>query len=122
MLSSQEDQTERRRVLANDARVREQGSTYLAHTTNDTGGRFAQIGAATIVGADPIPKYPAASSPWAGPDLVGPEPPLAYENPALEPQTLSPLVEAQASEPMSDACAPSQMPSEAVRADVGSLR
>jgi hypothetical protein len=100
MLSNQEDQAERRRVLANDARVREQdqAGTFLSHTHSDAGGRFAQVGAQTVVGADPIPQYPPASSPWQGPDLVGQEPPLGYSVNDLTPHELEPsmaFVEAQ---------------------------
>jgi hypothetical protein len=41
-----EDRAERRRVLQNDARVRDQSrngdsGTYLSHTHSDVGGRFA---------------------------------------------------------------------------------
>jgi hypothetical protein len=62
MLSSQEEQAERRRVLANDQRVKEQSGTFLSHTHMDEGGRFAQVTTAQIVGADPIPNYPAAAA------------------------------------------------------------
>jgi hypothetical protein len=67
MLSSQEDQHDRREVQRNDLSVRqqqEQGSTYLAQTHNDTGGRFSAVGAATVIGAKPdvASAYPAASS------------------------------------------------------------
>jgi hypothetical protein len=77
MLESQIDQAERRAVLRNDARVRE-GSTYLDHTTNDTGGRFAQIGAAYVVGSksDISGAYPAAAAHQCDP--VPDEPPLGY--------------------------------------------
>jgi hypothetical protein len=56
MLSSQKEQAERRRVLANDARVKDQTGTFFSHTHMDEGGRFAQVATAQIVGADPIPK------------------------------------------------------------------
>jgi hypothetical protein len=83
MLSSQEEQAERRRVLANDQRVREQSGTFLSHTHMDEGGRFAQVSNAQIVGADPIPNYPAASA--AHQIQLPDEPPLGLDNPALEP-------------------------------------
>jgi hypothetical protein len=63
MLSSQEEQAERRRVLANDARVKEQAGTFLSHTHMDEGGRYAQVSSAQIVGQSAVPNYPAASSP-----------------------------------------------------------
>jgi hypothetical protein len=89
MLSSQLEQQERRETLRNDRRIREQGSTYLAQTHSDLGGRYAQIQPERVVGAteqpySSLPKMPEGN-PWAGPDLVGDEPPLsAYDNPALE--------------------------------------
>jgi hypothetical protein len=44
MLSRQEEQAERRRVLANDQRVKEQTGTYLSHTHDDIHqGRFAGV-------------------------------------------------------------------------------
>jgi len=76
MLQSQEEQEERRATLDNDRRVREQqGGTYLSHTHNDlAGGRFAAVGAQTIVGQSPNP-YPAASAHQRDP--VPDEPPLS---------------------------------------------
>ena len=84
MLSSQEEQAERRRVLANDARVREQSGTFFSHTHMDEGGRFAQVSNAQIVGADPIPAASAAHQIQL-PD----EPPLGLDNPALENSTVA---------------------------------
>ena len=89
---AQREQAERREVLRNDQRVREQGATYFSHTHSDLGGRFALAqDREQIVGESPAPQYPAlpASSPWAGPDLVGPEPPLGYSVNALEPSAVS---------------------------------
>ena len=70
MLTDQEEQAERQRVLQNDARVREQSrngdtGTYLSHThIDDAGGRFAQVNAAKVVGQSPAiaAAYPAASA------------------------------------------------------------
>jgi len=80
--SDQEDQADKRRTLLNDARARNQSNgdtgTYLSHTHDEIGGRFAAIGHAQVVGAGPVPKYPAASTPWHGPDPVGDEPPLGF--------------------------------------------
>ena len=50
-----EDQNERRRILLNDARVREQSrngdtGTYLSHTHSELGGRFAVTNHQTITG------------------------------------------------------------------------
>ena len=84
MLSHQEEQIERRRVLENDKRIREQGSTFLAHTHNDlAGGRFAAVGAATVIGSTAVPQYPQASTPFQR-DPVPDEPPIGFENPVLD--------------------------------------
>src|SRR6516225_7524033 len=88
MLSSQEEQAERRRVLANDQRVKEQSGTFLSHTHMDEGGRFAQVSSAQIVGQTAAPSYPAASSPWQ--IQLPDEPPLGFDNPALGPLAASP--------------------------------
>jgi hypothetical protein len=79
------DQAERREVLENDRRVREQqqaqGSTFHAHAQAQagelSGGRFASLGASTVTGATPIPKYPAAGAHQSDP--VGIEPPLGID-------------------------------------------
>jgi len=82
MLSKQLEQRDRRETLLNDQRQR--GSTFLDHTTNDTGGRFTQVGAAHVVGSTATPQYPQASPPFQR-DVVPDEPPLsAYENPGFE--------------------------------------
>src|SRR6516162_4701971 len=79
-----EDQEERRRVLLNDARVREQArngdtGTYLSHTHSELGGRFALTEHQTITGVvSPAPPPLPSTSPWAGPDPVPHEPPLGY--------------------------------------------
>ena len=93
MREDQIGQAERRAVLENDRRVREQqqSSTNLDHAraaANDIGGgRFASLGAPHVVGSTAIPKYPQAG-PAFQVDPVPDEPPLsAYENPAIEPST-----------------------------------
>jgi hypothetical protein len=76
---------ERREVLENDRKVREQqGTTFLDHARaaalDTSGGRFANAqGNQFIVGATPL-AYPTLpeSSPWHGPDPVGREPPLGF--------------------------------------------
>ena len=80
MLSRQEQMLERQRTLENDLSVqrqqREAGSTLTDHTRNEMGGRFEQIGQQTITGKTPAQQWPKlpASSPWAGPDIIPPEP------------------------------------------------
>jgi hypothetical protein len=83
MLSKQEEEQERREVLENDRRVREQqrgGTTfhqYAESTRNDDlGGRFAALGPSSVIGATPILSYPAAAPHQRDP--VGTEPPLGY--------------------------------------------
>ena len=73
MLSSQIEQEERKRTLDNDRKVRE-GGTFLAHALADAElprGRFNAIANAQVVGAQPIPNYPAAAAHQADP--CGPE-------------------------------------------------
>ena len=86
MLTSREEQEERRRVALQDADLRrqqqrEQAGTFFSHAqsaANDTaGGRFGAIGHAQVVGAGPVAKYPAASTPFQS-DPVGTEPPLGF--------------------------------------------
>src|SRR6516164_7919230 len=93
-----EDQAERRRVLLNDARVREQArngdtGTYLSHTHSELGGRFALTEHQTITGVvSPAPPPLPANSPWHGSDPVPDEPPLGYDinaMPELEPEPFS---------------------------------
>jgi hypothetical protein len=85
-----EDHAERRRVLANDARVRDQSrngdtSSYLNHYSPEMGGRFSNVGAATVVGTTPNPYPPLPeNSPWRR-DPVPDEPPLGYRIDSLDP-------------------------------------
>jgi hypothetical protein len=87
MLSRQEEEHERRAVLQNDQRLREQqgGSTYIDHYASELGGRYSSQGAAQIIGSNAgiASAYPACSPALAVqlPD----EPPLGLDNPALEP-------------------------------------
>jgi len=93
MLSDQEEQAEKRRVLLQDADLRrrqqEQSSgTFLSHThIDDAGGRFAAVNAAKIVGQLPTiaAAYPPASA--AHQTELPPEPSLGFsidEMPGLE--------------------------------------
>jgi hypothetical protein len=79
--SDQEDQAERRRIL------REQAATYHQFAESELAqprGRFAEAeGRQHLAGSDPLVKYPAASTPWQGPDLVGLERPLGYSVDAM---------------------------------------
>jgi hypothetical protein len=90
MREDQIEQAERQAVFANDRRVREQaqrGATYKAFADADTEipGRFQSIAAAHVIGSTPTPatQYPACSPALAVqlPD----EPPLSFDNPALDP-------------------------------------
>ena len=95
MLSKQEEEQERREVLENDQRVREQqqaqGGTFyqhgLAQADEINQGRFAAVGAPTVVGSKPNPstQYPAASA--AHQTKLPPEQPLGFsidDMPGLE--------------------------------------
>jgi hypothetical protein len=57
---------------------RERAGTYFSHTHSNAGGRFAAVGAMTVVGQTPNP-YPALpdNSPWHS-DPVPAELPLGY--------------------------------------------
>ena len=85
MTTKADAQDEKRRVLANDLSLRS-GSTLLDHVEPSPGGRFAALGAQTIVGQSPNPYPPLPdTSPWHGADPVGPEPALGYRIDDLEP-------------------------------------
>ena len=120
--SAADEQRERRETLENDRRVREQqarGSTYLDHHHAELGGRFGAVETETITGRlSPQPPPLPASSPWAGPDMVPPEPPLGYSVNDLEPS--SPVgVTGPASGDAPSAVVP--VPVDEPRADAGSL-
>ena len=130
MLSKQEEDRERRETLRNDLKVRqqqrEQGASFHQFAEADAAiplGRFTQVNTATVVGGNAVPQYPAASSPWQGPDLVGLEPPTGYRIDAMTPDDPAELSSfpQQATGPTSDD-APSPNPlSDEQRADVGPL-
>ena len=90
--SDPEDHDEKRRVLRNDARVRNGDTgTYLSHTHSEVGGRFALTESQTITGVvSPAPPPLPANSPWAGSDPVPTEPPLGYRINDLTPHELEP--------------------------------
>jgi hypothetical protein len=99
MLENQIDQAERRAVMRNEQRVREEQRRVFAPDQSEPKqattmhqfaqadaetprGRFSAVGAAYVVGSTAIPQYPAASGPFQR-DPVPDEPPLG-DNPALE--------------------------------------
>jgi hypothetical protein len=96
MLESQIEREERKEVLRNDLRVKDQSNTMLGFTHDEVGGRFKEVASSNVIGTTAIPPYPAASGPWQGPDLVGDEPPLAFD--ALEPFSGNPAAQ-EAGEP-----------------------
>jgi len=72
------------------------GEWLMSHTHSEIGGRYAGVGAQMVVGADPIPKYPAAAAHQHDP--CGLEPPLGYRIDAMpehEPPEPFPLSQAQ---------------------------
>jgi hypothetical protein len=116
MLSSQEEQAERRRVMAQDASLREQGGTFHQHAQADADtprGRFSAVSNAYVVGSTAVPQYPAASGPFQR-DPVPNEEPLGYAIDAVEPSTVVTDVEAHGD--LSPA-APSTLPSGDVQRD-----
>jgi hypothetical protein len=117
MTSKADEQRERRRVLAQDARLREQAGTFMSHTHSDAGGRFSNVGAQTVVGQSEVTRYPAAAAHQRDP--CGIEPPLGYSVNDLTPHELEPSLAspAQATDPTS-ADAPNPL---GQRTDVGSL-
>jgi hypothetical protein len=79
MLSSQEEQQDRQRVLENDKRLREQGGTFHAFADAEARtplGRFSAVSASYVVGSTAIPQYPAAAAHQRDP--VPPENALGY--------------------------------------------
>jgi hypothetical protein len=74
-------QDEKRRI------IREQATTMHQHAQAQademSGGRFAATGTPNVTGATPVPSYPAASTSWQ--IQLPDEPPLGFDNPALEP-------------------------------------
>jgi len=93
MLENQIDQHERRAVMQNEQRVREEQQRVFAQDQSlpkeattmhqfaqadaeTPRGRFSAVEAQVVVGANPIPNYPAAAHHQADP--VGQEPPLGY--------------------------------------------
>ena len=89
MLTSQEEQEERRRVALQDADLRrqqQQGATFFQHGVSQaaelSGGRFGALGTPTVTGATPIPNYSAAGVHQGDP--VGTEPPLGFSVNNLE--------------------------------------
>jgi hypothetical protein len=83
-------QAEKRRI------IREQASTMFQHArsraNDEAGGRSAAVNAATVVGSEPAVKYPAASTSWQ--IQLPDEPPLGFDNPALDDPTGGSLVSA----------------------------
>ena len=76
---------ERRRIMAEERRMRTYHG-HAQHTDEDIyGGRFAKVNTTSVVGASPI-SYPTqpANSPWHH-DPCPTEPPLGYSVDAQEP-------------------------------------
>ena len=84
-LKVQQQQEERRRTFAQDQSVPNPGSTFHAHAIAEAAmprGRFSAVEASNVIGSTPLPQYPAASA--AHQIQLPDEPPLSYDNPALE--------------------------------------
>jgi hypothetical protein len=112
----QREQQERRETLENDRKVREQTGTFMSHThIDDAGGRFAQVNAATVIGATPVPSYPQGPA-WSV-DPSGVEPPLNYSvnelQPTGEPHEIAASIAAQGSLEASTSFTQGPLPSSA---------
>jgi hypothetical protein len=88
MTNSADDipQSERRRIVAEERRIRTYHGQAQASIDEDRGGRFAYSGSSTsVVGSSPV-SYPAqpAHSPWHR-DACPPEPPLGFSVDEMEP-------------------------------------
>ena len=83
--SQQADDKERREILDNDRKVREQAATMHGFAQSELAqsrGRYGEAeGKQFVVGSTPGPSYPTlpTSSPWHGSDPVGLEPPLGSD-------------------------------------------
>jgi len=120
MLERQIDQAERRAVMRNEQRVREQGRVFapdqslpreattfhqFAQADADTPhGRFTAHERSSVTGATSAPSYPPGPAWCADPGSQLLEPPLGLENPALEPSLLA--SPAQATDGPADPSAP----------------
>jgi hypothetical protein len=71
---NQTSQADRQATLENDQRVHK--NTYLSHTHNEAGGRFAKISPLNVTGSSTLPQYPAGPN-WSA-DPSGQEPPLGF--------------------------------------------
>ena len=79
-------QAEKRRIMAEERRMRTYHGHAQANIDEDRGGRYGAVGSSTtVVGSNPIsyPRQPAGS-PWAK-DECPPEPPLGFSVDAMEP-------------------------------------
>src|SRR5215472_3351660 len=112
MTTDQEEQAEKRRVMMQDADVRNRSrngdtGTFLSHThIDDASGRFAAVNAAKIVGQSSAiaASYPAASA--AHQTELPPEPSLGFsidEMPGLESSMTTPSSSIEATGDPADA-------------------
>jgi hypothetical protein len=83
--SGHKEQAERKEVLENDRKVREQATTmhqFAISEASEPRGRFSATNKETVVGSMPVVNYPAAPN-WS-PDPVPPEPALGFEIDTVE--------------------------------------
>ena len=121
MLSKDLERIEREETMRQDADLRRrqqqaQGGTFfqhgLAQADEVNQGRFAATGVPTVTGSTPVPSYPAASPSWQ--IQLPDEPPLGFDNPALDESSAVPCVEAT--------CAPAGAAAAAERLPPGSAQ
>ena len=87
-LKMRQEQEERPRIFAPDQSVPRQATTMHAFALADAltpRGRFSAVEAQVVVGANPTIDYPAGPAWCADPGSQLLEPPLGFDNPALEP-------------------------------------
>lgn len=106
-LSRQEEMDERKSILENDQRLRNQGTTFHQFGTSEAEtpkGRFTAHDTAQVVGATPVPSYIGAPN-WAH-DPVPQENPTGIDINAIEPTGEKFEVERSLSVPTSSASTP----------------
>jgi hypothetical protein len=100
MKSSDIEMREKKRLLGSTTAVTTYRDMAAANLSLEAGGRYSSD--TTIVGSAAIPKYPAASGPWAGGD-AGVEPPFDVDVSYVEPTGTPAEIAASLASPVSSA-------------------
>jgi hypothetical protein len=107
-------QAQRRRILREGTTFHQHAQAFADEINQ---GRFAVTGVPTVTGATPIPSYPAASPSWQ--IQLPDEPPLGFDNPALDESSAAPPAEATGAPAGAAAAAGSLPPASAQPDDAG---